>query len=141
MAGPRHLFAPGSPFLARRGRGSRARITWVVLLAFALRALIPIGFMPAADGTLSLKICGEGFPAALLDPAAHGHAAATGAGHHSHEDHCPFCGASTPAPGPLFMALACVVWVVIATAALAVSSRSLIRLLHLPQARAPPAAI
>lgn len=111
---------------------------WVVLLAFALRALIPIGFMPAADGTLSLTICDEGFPAGLLQPA-HGHAAPAGAGHHSHEDHCPFCGASTPAPGPLFVALACVVWVAIATVALVVSCPALISLLHLPQARAPPA--
>ena len=112
---------------------------WVVLLAFALRALIPIGFMPAADGTLSLTICDEGFPAGLLQPAAHGHAVPAGAGHHSHEDHCPFCGASTPAPGPLLVALACVVWVAIATVALVVSCRTLISLLHLPQARAPPA--
>lgn len=114
---------------------------WVVLLAFVLRALIPIGFMPAADGTLSLKICAEGFPAALLDAAARGHAAASGAGHHPREDHCPFCGASTPAPGPLFMALACATWVVIATVVLAVSSCSLVSLLHLPQARAPPATL
>lgn len=112
---------------------------WGVLLAFALRAMIPIGFMPAADGTLSLTICSEGFPAALLGATAHGPAAAAGAGHHAREDHCPFCGASTPAPGPLFIASACVVWVVIATVALAVSSRSLVSLLHLPQARAPPA--
>ncbi len=111
---------------------------WVVLLAFALRALIPIGFMPAADGSLSLTICDEGFPAGLVHPAAHGPAASAGAGHHSHEDHCPFCGASTPAPGPLFTALARVVWVAVATVAIAVSCRALITLLHLPQARAPP---
>jgi hypothetical protein len=139
MARPRYLGARSyAPFIAR-GRGSRAQLMWVVLLAFALRALIPIGFMPAADGTLSLTICDEGFPAGLLPPAAHGRTTAGAAGHRSQEDHCPFCGASTPAPGPLFAALACVVWVAIETVALVVSCRALIRLLHVPQARAPPA--
>lgn len=111
-----------------------------MLLAFALRAMIPIGFTPADDGTLSLKICTEGFPAALPDAAAHGPAAASGAGRRVREDHCPFCGASTPAPGPISVVSACVAWVVIGTVALAAGACSLISLLHLPQARAPPAA-
>jgi hypothetical protein len=123
-------------------RSSRASLLWLVLAAFALRALIPIGFMPAADGSLALQICDEGWPAGWLPHAAagapHGQAMPAGPVHHSHADHCPFCGGTTPAPGPLLLALACAVWVAIATAAIVVSFRALIRVLHVPQARAPP---
>jgi hypothetical protein len=142
MARFRHIVTPGLPFMGRRRRGSRVSLLWLVLAAFALRALIPIGFMPAADGSLSLQICDEGLPAWLLlhaaDGAPHGQAMPAGPVHHSHEDHCPFCGGTTPAPGPLLLALACAVWVAIATVAILVSFRAPIRLLHVPQARAPP---
>jgi hypothetical protein len=142
MARLRHIVTPGSPFAGRRWRDSRVSLLRVVLAAFALRALIPIGFMPAADGSLSLQMCDEDLPARLLphaaDGALHGQAMPAGPGHHSHSDHCPFCGGTTPAPGPLLLALACAVWVAIATVAIAVSFRALIRLLHVPQARAPP---
>jgi hypothetical protein len=54
----------------------------LLVVAFALRALIPAGFMPGGEGALPLQICPEGFPAALLsgtaDHAAH-------AGHHHHQ--------------------------------------------------------
>lgn len=53
----------------------------LAVLAFALRALIPAGFMPGGSGALSLEICPDGFPAALLagstDHSGH-------AGHHDH---------------------------------------------------------
>lgn len=52
------------------------------VLAFALRALIPAGFMPGGNGTLSLQICPDGFPVALLaSPADH----SAHAGHHHHQ--------------------------------------------------------
>ena len=123
-------------------RSSRTSLLWLVLAAFALRSLIPIGFMPVADGSLALQICDEGLPAWLLphaeDGAPQGHTMPAGPAHHSHADHCPFCGGTTPAPGPLALALACAVWVAIPTAAIAVSFHALIRVLHVPQARAPP---
>jgi hypothetical protein len=40
-----------------------------MLVAFASRALIPLGFMPASDRPFSIEICWEDFPAAML---AHG---------------------------------------------------------------------
>jgi hypothetical protein len=53
----------------------------VAMLVFALRALIPVGFMPGGSGALTLQVCPDGFPAALLgmagEPSAH-------AGHHHH---------------------------------------------------------
>lgn len=52
--------------LMRPSRALRARLVFVVLLAFALRAAIPVGFMPAGDGSLSLVICPGGLPAGLL---------------------------------------------------------------------------
>jgi Protein of unknown function (DUF2946) len=142
MARLRHIVTPGSPFAGRQRRDARISLAWVVLAAFALRALIPIGFMPAADGSLSLQMCDEGLPSWLLPHAAHGaphgRTSPAGPGHHADSDHCPFCGGTTPAPGPLLLALACAVWVAIATVAIAVSFRALIHLLHVPQARAPP---
>jgi hypothetical protein len=70
-----------------------------LLVALVVRALIPAGFMPAADRPFSFQICPDGFPAALLAqepgaPAPAGpdalatappiKAAATPVGHHHH---------------------------------------------------------
>jgi hypothetical protein len=67
----------------------------LLVLTFALRALIPAGFMPAGDGSLTLRICPEGFLAALLPGHGDGNSAAhaavplidNGAGHHQHDAH------------------------------------------------------
>jgi hypothetical protein len=125
-------------------RRSRTLVASALLVAFALRALIPQGFMPG--GGFSLEICWEGLPAAMLalaepadsahaghHPGAHGHT-----GHPSSSDHCVFGTACSPgplthlpqpgdfsAPPPL-------------RAAAFVSIASAIRLVHLPQSRAPP---
>lgn len=101
----------------------------LLALTFALRALIPAGFMPAGDGSLTLRICPEGFVAALLinsgnhaahdghhheatdHPATvdaqaigHGDADSSGAPGHDHRSwmstHCPF-GAVASAPPPI----------------------------------------
>jgi hypothetical protein len=78
------------------------------VVALALRALIPVGFMPGGNGQLALQICPEGFPAALLhSPSGHssghhheGHDS-SGAPGHDHKSwmqgHCPF-GAAAGAP-------------------------------------------
>ena len=125
-------------FLHRRLRGSRAPLAWLILLALAARACIPIGFMPAADGTLSLKICDDGLPAWLLH---HGQGTPDGAGHHPHGDHCLFCNSSTPGPASLPMPMACVVWMAIEILAVTIPAYRHVRLVHIPQARAPPAAV
>jgi hypothetical protein len=54
----------------------------LLVVALALRALIPVGFMPGGNGQLALQICPEGFPAFLLN-APPGHSS----GHHHHEGH------------------------------------------------------
>jgi hypothetical protein len=73
---------------------SLRRYRWLaslLVVVFALRALVPTGFMPGGEGSLGLQVCPEGLPAALLagagDHAAH-------AGHHHH--HHPDAGGSSP---------------------------------------------
>jgi hypothetical protein len=130
-----HHHRGGRPLLLGRLRQIRhTRLIAAVLLALALRSLIPIGFMPAADGSLSLTICTEGLPAGMGMPGhqSHGHGAAG-------DDHCGFCtGFSAAPPAPLlasrFLLLAGIA-VVAMTRAAAVG----ICLVRLPQARAPPA--
>lgn len=73
---------------------------WVIstlLVALLVRALIPAGFMPAADRPFSFQICPDGFPAALLQDGAalpvsaheghqHHDGEAAHAGHHAEAD-------------------------------------------------------
>src|ERR1700761_5925294 len=56
----------------------------LLVLTFALRALIPAGFMPAGDGSLTLRICPDGFLAALLSHDGAGGHAHDGASVHAH---------------------------------------------------------
>lgn len=61
---------------------------WVIstlLVALVVRALIPAGFMPAADRPFSFQICPDGFPAALLQDGAALPASAH-EGHHHHDN-------------------------------------------------------
>lgn len=116
----------------------------LALLAFTLRALIPIGFMPAADGTLSLMICPGGFPPELLaqpktmaggmgTPVPHRQ------GHGLMEDgFCVFTTGFSSAPPPLALAALCLLLAVIAIVLTSMAAPALIRLVHPPQARAPP---
>ena len=76
----------------------------LLVLALALRALIPVGFMPSGNGQLALQICPEGFPATLLHNSGHHHhdsrdsSPVTGHDHKSWmQGHCPF-GAAAGAP-------------------------------------------
>jgi hypothetical protein len=96
----------------------RSGLVGFLLLALALRALIPAGFMPSPDHAFGFEICPDGLPASLAttwapssgahsahhhhmagaDSAAAGHA--DGHGHsNAHADHCLFAvGAAAPAP-------------------------------------------
>ena len=76
----------------------------LLVVALALRALIPVGFMPSGNGQLALQICPEGFPALLLHSSGHhhheGHESSQAPGHDHKswmQGHCPF-GAAAGAP-------------------------------------------
>ena len=92
-------------------------LRWILasamVLSFALRAVVPQGFMPSADNPFVLQICPDGFPAHLL-PKAQGHHAEHGMAaedeaspgapskHHRYAagEHCLF-GAGASGAGPL----------------------------------------
>lgn len=77
----------------------RARPYWlamVVLPAFALRAFIPAGFMPAASG---LEFCWGGVSTPMMATAGHAHGhhhdgPAAPSGSTSHGDGCVFAGSA-----------------------------------------------
>jgi hypothetical protein len=116
----------------RRHRG-RELVAALILAAFGVHALIPEGFMPG-DGPLSIRICPDGFPAQLLDHGAHHHHG----GSPAHTDRCAFGSAG---PGGPLTSLAPLADASTARDAPAVDLLSLavaVRLVHLPQPRAPP---
>jgi hypothetical protein len=102
------------------------RLTIFALLAFALRASIPAGFMPSAVHPLTLMVCHEGM-----------HHAHPG----THTDHCPFGAASLPGPAPN------IATVVLAGDAPAPHLLDFgpvpfdLKLVQLPQPRGPPALV
>ena len=71
-------------------------MTSILLVALALRALIPVGFMPASGEGFSLTICRADFPApsASQDPGRH-------PGNAPHIEHCAF--GNAPAGGPILL--------------------------------------
>lgn len=76
---------------------NRPMSRWIIsllLVALAVRALVPAGFMPASDRPFSFQICPEGFPAELLNRAEPAHAA-----HHDHAGHEHHHGGDSAAPG------------------------------------------
>jgi len=118
-----------SPGLARK------LIIGVMLLAFAGRALVPPGFMPAS-GRLSVEICPEGFPAQLLSHAGHHHHAAT----HWHGEHCVFGGACASGPVSQSPHLAHLAPTELAPPRGCGAAALVVHLVYLPHARGPPAA-
>ena len=115
---------------------SRALAASLMLAAFAARALITPGFMPADGRALALEICPEGFPAQLLPHAAHRH-------HHhgTGSDHCVFAGACPTGPASQLPVLAAAHLVERATIPPLVAPTDPVRVVYLPQPRAPPAAV
>ncbi len=72
----------------------RALITSTLLVTLLWRALIPVGFMPAADGSAALMICPEGMPDMVIGhDAGHAHGS-------DYTEHCPFGAAPFAAPLP-----------------------------------------
>jgi hypothetical protein len=92
---------------------SRKLIVSILLVALALRALVPVGFMPASDRPFALEICPDGFPPQLLHYGMfHGHGMHHfGGASHSHDagrsEHCVFAAVASagPATHPLIVHL------------------------------------
>jgi hypothetical protein len=122
ISGPRYIafagrisppgIAPQETRLSPCKRNRRTLMASFMLVAFALRVLIPPGFMPASDRPFSLEICWEGLPADMQGHVEHAGSMGMdsmdmasmgmdqGPGHHhetsSHSEHCVFgtaCGA------------------------------------------------
>jgi hypothetical protein len=111
-------------------------IAALLLLAFVARALVPQGFMLASEGRISIEICPDGFPAQLLGHAGHHHHG----GAHWQSEHCLFGSASATGPVSHVPPLTGVFIAAITPAAPVDSAAVLIRLVHLPHVRGPPAA-
>jgi hypothetical protein len=128
---------------------AQPRLVLLILLALGLRALVPVGFMPATDGTFSVTICTDGFPPALLPeqksthdgmgmpmPQPHhqqGHGDADG------DSFCAFTTGFSSAPPPLLVVALGLLIVCLGVVFTRVVAPAGIRLVHIPQARAPPA--
>lgn len=111
-------------------------IAGILLFAFTVRALVPLGFMPASDRPLSIEICPEGFPAQLLVHAGHHHHS----GNHWHSEHCVFGSGSSSGPVAYLPSHVYISLVRYVPAALFVSAAIAVQLVHLPQVRGPPPA-
>lgn len=107
----------------------------VALVLFALRALVPVGFEPANDGSLALVLCRQGLPPPLQRPASPNRGGATG-----HGDHCLFCSSPSTAPAPQPASPVSVPLLVLGAVTFRAPATQAFRLVHIPQARAPPAA-
>ncbi len=133
---------------------TRKLIAGIALAAIALRALIPAGFMPAADHPFSLELCPDGLPegdgmamddqpAALDHDPGHEvspHPAHEASHHHpaGHVEHCVFGSASSPAPAPHVAALGLVQTVFLRSTAAFTPQRTGALLIHAPLPRGPP---
>lgn len=130
----------------------------IMLVAFAWRALIPAGFMPA-DRPFSIEICSEDLPAGLLahgesrsedstdmgdmDMGSMSHSGSVqGAQRHpgspSHREHCVFGTASSAGPISNLPLLSDIEYAPQLRALAFVSIARAVRLVHLPPPRAPP---
>ncbi|HVO26126.1 MAG TPA: hypothetical protein VMW56_21120 [Candidatus Margulisiibacteriota bacterium] len=75
-------------------RSHRGLVAGILLAAFAFRAIVPVGFMPASGHPFALEFCRDQDPTQLARHHSHSHS-----GTHSHFDRCPF--GSAPAAGPV----------------------------------------
>jgi len=133
----------------------RTLMASIMLVALASRVLIPPGFMPAGDRPFWIEICQDGLPAGVLAQLEPAQADATGMGsmpmdsmptdslgpHHHHpsqSEHCVFgtacsAGAIPHLPLPSDFSAAQLLRVAPFT-----SIAIAVRVVHLPQPRAPP---
>jgi hypothetical protein len=116
-------------------KATRQLIAGIMLLAFAARALVPQGFMPASDGLLRVRICPEGFRAQLLVHSGHHHGETP-----SDTEHCVFGSACFAGPVPHLPPLTGILPAPRVPRTPFISTAILVQLFHLPYARGPPAA-
>jgi hypothetical protein len=116
-------------------KATRKLIAGVMLLAFALRALVPQGFMPSNDRPFTVEICPEGFPAELLMLGGHHH---HHGGHQSQTEHCVFGTACASGPPSQLALLTHSSPAELVRAAPVVPDAAVVRLVYLPQLRGPP---
>ena len=116
-------------------KATRKLIAGVMLLAFAVRALVPQGFMPSSDRPFTVEICPEGFPAEVLMLGGHHH-------HHggpqSRTEHCVFGTACASGPPPQLALLTHSSPTELVRAAPALTVAAVVRLVYLPHLRGPP---
>lgn len=131
----------GTPYKRRRQRTARhaprRRLPgwagWLALLAFGLRALVPLGFEPGTH-SLAIEICHEGFPSGFFAHGGARHGAPAG----RTVTHCTFCNGSTPAPAYSVAGLTLRAADAVALAEPEPASNFSVPLAYTPQARAPP---
>lgn len=116
-------------------RAMRKLIAGVMLLAFALRATIPQGFMPGSDRPFTVEICPEGFPAQVLMLGGHHH---HHGGPNSQTEHCVFGTACANGPPSQLTLLADRSPTEHVRAAPCVAVAAVVRLVYLPHVRGPP---
>ena len=112
----------------------------LLLLTVGLRVLVPIGFMPATDGTLSVMICQDGFPPVLQthqqgpqQGSPQGHGDADG------DDYCSFTMGFSSAPPPVLVVALALFIVCLGVVLTRLPTPVGNRLVRIPQARGPPA--
>jgi hypothetical protein len=89
-----------------RGHNNNSRLAWLLPL-IVVRALVPVGFMPAwQDGALRMVLCGPYVASHAGMPAHHHHGAHEGAPAHHHQGECPFAQSTGPALSPAVAPLA-----------------------------------
>ncbi|MDE2136881.1 MAG: hypothetical protein KGJ68_05545 [Gammaproteobacteria bacterium] len=124
--------------MTRLPRLGAARGRWALLAlpVLLLQLLIPAGFMPADDAALSLQICPEGLPAALLAHAGHHHH--HGGGGHRGGEHCVFAAGGANGPPSQHTPATASPRTGLVAAASWRAPLLPVRLVHLPEARGPP---
>jgi hypothetical protein len=78
----------------RLGRCARAFAACGLSMALLFQTMIPVGFMPASDGSFGLQICHSGMPSMPYPGHSGGHS----------QDYCPF--AALPGVGPIMHRIA-----------------------------------
>ena len=117
-------------------RSTRELITSILLVALVFRGLVPAGFMPASDRPFSIEICRDGFRTERLTADGSRHSRSP-----SHFEHCLFGSGSTAGPTPCDAPVLSVALIRFGSVFAVVPSPVSVRLVHVPQARAPPSFI
>jgi hypothetical protein len=122
---------------ARARRAAPGWLAALALLAFGLRALVPLGFEPAS-GAVALVLCHEGFPAGFFTHGARRHRMGAPRTPSPADSHCLFCNSVSPAPANALTALVLPVLPAIARLEVHAPVVRGLKRGHTPQARAPP---